>query len=281
MTIVKQLLAKIGIADDVAEKLVTGDENATKDINIDELVEGVKNGYLERFEADGTLDSRKNEAVNALHISRNKAFRDIAKKHGIVFTDAEYNALPTDKRSEALYDAILAKAKAVSGDKDDKDKTIAELHAELSKRDEEITKLRDEELPNALKSAEEKITSFKRELFLQEEFRKASKDGLIADESILWPGVKARLESEYDFIEKEGSFIPVKKGTTTQIFTDKNKPATLSDLMPKYVEPIIKKSEPAPITRIKDTDSPPKFNAPGAKRRDAALADARAQVEKK
>jgi len=281
MTLVKQLLTKIGIADDVAEKLVTGDAEATKDINVDTLVDDVKNGYLERFEADGTIERRKNEAVNALHISRNKAFRDIAKRHGIEFTDAEYNALPQDKRSEALYDAIIKKVKSGSGTPDDKDKTISDLHAKIAEKEAEITKLREEELPKARREAEEQIMSFRRENTLQEEFRKATKEGLVADESIIWPGVKAKLAEEYDFIEKDGSFIPVKKGTTTQVFTDKNKPASIADILGKYVEPVLKKSEPAPAQTFKTPKEAPKFNVPGAKRRDAALAEAEAAFSKK
>lgn len=250
MKLAENLLLKLGLATDVVQKLLSSDENVTKDVKIDEVFLSVQRTVKKKLEDDGTINDLVEEGVKnklgPILGVRDKNIRKELKARGIDITDEEYNKLPEKERTDELIRLALKRVEEKKGgNADEKDKEILQLRNDLQKLADEKEKLEKEELPKLQKEADEKINSFKRSATFNTSYFENLKGKLISDEAALKPAVEADFFSKYDLGEKDGKTVLYKKGTQTIAFHDNsNKEITLVDALNASAAPFLKKQDP-------------------------------------
>lgn len=250
MKLAENLLLKLGLATDVIQKLLSADENVTKDVKVDEVFLTVQGAVKKKLEDDGTIGDMIDEAVkNKMGVVfgvRDKLIRKELKARGIDVTDEEYNKLPEKDRTDELIRLGFKKLEEKSGGtSDDKDLEIKKLRDDMQRIVDEKEKLEKEELPRFKKEAEDQIRAFRVQSTFKTAYLETLKGKLIADESKLQPAIEADFFSKYDIGEKDGKQVLFKKGTQTIAFHDSsNKEVTLAEALNKSAEAFIKKQDP-------------------------------------
>jgi hypothetical protein len=279
----KEVLKKIGLSDDLIEQLTSTDAAVLEKIDVDAASKSIRDVYVKAFESDGTFDEqKKNERATILKI-RDKKLIDDFKAIGVEFSDEEYKALPADKTSDHLAKELAkraeAKMKSGSGNPDDKDKEITRLNAEISNYVAEVKKLKEEELPKYQTEAQKQIEEFKKEQKIRSEFSKLNAGKLVADEEILYPGFKQKLQDKYDLRTDGDSIVIYEKGKDIKVMKD-NKPLSFTSAVDDLSADLRKKQEDPKTRKVVEGEEGKEMTTVGASAYQKKMAEKEAELKK-
>lgn len=219
---------------------------------------GLEDNEIEAFKDDAKAEALDVAAIakNVVEIQREIAEQDEAftapirsaergailtkrldllkKEYAGYITDDEINKLPERSRfDDALRLAkknMEAKLKAGSGGDPELQKEIEKLNAQISERDEQLKKLRDEEIPAIENKWQSQLQARERDLTLRQMFDKTTAGQLVVNGDLLWPAIKAQLEGKYDVKIENGEAVIYEKGKATKVFKN-SKPVKLEDVI--------------------------------------------------
>lgn len=209
-------LKKLGISDATLEELK--DEAKAEKVDIDQIVGDVfesqkeiimepKSDYMKEFAAQ--------TRASVLKPKEEKLFKKF-KEFGI--TQEEFDKLPENERFDKLVDLAHKKAKDFKpAGEGEAQKEIDRLHGEILSKDEEIKKLREEEIPAVETKWKNQIRDKETNEILSKSFREISqgKDGkslLLIDEEAAFGVIRAKLEKAFDLDYSETGLSLMEKG---------------------------------------------------------------------
>lgn len=276
-----EVFLKLGLSKADAEKLLSADENVTKDLKVDEIVLSVVNTQKKKFEEDGTMDEYSKKKVDQVLSSRNRHIKRVAEEFGIEVTNKEIDELPSDSKTDDLIKMVIQrfKDKKAPANNDEKDKEIEKLNAEILQYKDKVKKFEEEEIPKLKSQAQEQIEANTLELSIRSKFSKINNGKLVADEDVLYPGIKSQLHSKYDIRIKDGKEVVYEKGTDKVAYKD-SKAVTVDAILEELSEPIRKKQEQPEKKRIPEGGGDGnKISTPGLKDAQQKLEEMKAKRE--
>lgn len=272
------ILQKLGVEDDVIAILKGTDDSKIAELKADEIVSTVVETQKEIIVADPTVTDPIIAQAKLTFFGKRED--ELIKQFGEYITKEEMNALPKADRYDQAMKLLAKKIKAAkAGDNpDDKDKKIEQLSAELEQRQEELRKVREEEIPGVQKDWENKMTEREIAQEISSLFG-GFKAKLIADSELLFPAVNTSLRDKYDIKKEDGKIVLYEKGKTVKALKN-SKPLSVNDALEELATPLFKKSEDPPKKDpIREDPPQPKKKTIGATKFEEALAAKKAAME--
>lgn len=224
------ILTEIGIPADAITKLKSEKEEDVADIDVKVLKTDVFTRHKTALLSD---DSFTKPIVDEARIGvLNSRANQLYKKFSAYVTKAEFDAIPDKNRYDDLSELIATRVEEKIAEKKPADNAqeLKDMHDKLRERDEEIKKLREEEIP----AIQTKFTQLEERknlvAFQRNEFNKHAPN-MVADPDVLWPAIQSHIESLYDFALNGTAMKVLNKGANTQAFDDKHNEINFESLM--------------------------------------------------
>lgn len=229
---IEDLLKLLGVENEIIANITSEKEEDRNKVKAEDVANSITEKYKARLKNDQSfIDPLHAELTGKISGTvQNK----IAKKV-LGMTESELNALPKEKLMDTLIDMTIKKISDAKGDKtpDDKDKEIEKLNNKLLKKDEELKKVREEEIP----SLQRKQVDFENGYRFKEEISSE------LDKHKIIVGKKAALTIVNSFIAEradvkfteDGKHKLMQKGSDVELF-ENNTQVKLGDLVKQAVE---------------------------------------------
>lgn len=274
--LLKKLLKALGVETVTDEML--NDAEKLKLIKVEDVVSEIVGNQKEILSSDADFIAPiRTAAIGEVLNARQQN----AIKLGLI-TKEEVAALPEKDRFDAVLKLIAEKSKKAPANADDKDKEIERLNSLVLNKDEELRKIKEEEIPSIQTQFQKQLTEREINLAIRATFDKTLNGKLVADSELLYPGIESQLKSKYDIGYEGGVPVLLEKGKTTKAFKN-SKPIQLADAFMEIAEEkkAVKKQEEKPARRIPEDDGKPKrFDTKGSTEFQKQLEAKKAQLEK-
>lgn len=235
---VELFLKKLGVKPETITELLED-----KDVNIDELETEVKENYKGILKNDSSF-------IDPLHVEvtgkvRGSLETKMARLFGI--STEELEAMDKNKRVDGILDRIKGDLDKKKSDvsTDDKDKEIEKLNKRLLKYQDDMKKVREEEIPSIENKYKGEMKAIKFGSILEGEVANNKiVEGISKKVAALSVREKLSAIADFDF-DENGGLVLKQKGKDLDLYVDNNK-ATLSGLVSKYLEEdgLIQKQNP-------------------------------------
>jgi hypothetical protein len=281
MSKLKELLKKLGLNDEAINTVTA--ENA--DFDTAEIAAAAMSNLQQALRNDdGFIGPLRQEFAGQLLGGRERELLRLAQ--GVV-SNEDMEKLPKKDRFDALMKLTIERLKASKngGEGDaDKDKEIQRLNQLIAERDAEVKRLREEEVPAALRKAEEVEDNF----YIQHHIAQAATKGgrkTVLDADIVTKLLVGDIASEYDLKRDRstGKILLRQKGKDLDVYdeNDRTKPLSVEDVVTRigerkgyFVLNNGKGDDVRKDIRTNDTGSSVKYQLPGLKKAQAAVQQA-------
>lgn len=283
MSALDQLIAIVtglGVDTDTISILKGTDEEKIKGIDPKVIITGIVDNQKTILESDDAFTGPIERKVRGELLGKRQEL--LLRTFKDYLTEEEVNALPERDRYDAAVKLLAKKVSEKKADpNDDKDKKILALAKEIEDRDNEIKKLKEEEIPaieTKFKSEREKELA---ESTVRGIFDKSFGTKTIIDASLIYPAINQKLLSTYDVKIENGEPVLYEKGKTTKALRNA-KPLKLEDAFGDIQElkSALKKSEEPPKKESMKEGEPPKFKTIGSNEFAKRLAEKEAELKK-
>lgn len=223
---IEDLLKKLGIENDVIVKLKEDD----KDVNIDELEGKVKENYKNMLRNDASFIDPLNVEITG----KVKGTLETKMSRMFGISSDELEAMEKNKRVDGILEKMktLIEEKKSLGNSDDKDKEIEKLNAKLLKYQNEVKKIREEEIPAIEGKYKGEMKASRINSIIDDEIVKHK---IIVGKNIASLAIREKIGSVADLdLDESGSVILKQKGKDLKLYVD-NKEASVGQLVEKYL----------------------------------------------
>jgi len=264
-----EILKKVGLSDELLKSIQdeTKAESVDSDTSVEEIFNAQKAIILEPG-GEYIKDIVSQTRASVLRPNEEKVFKKF-KEFGI--TQDEFDKIPDGDKLGKIIDLAYRKAKDHKAPADqDSQKEIDRLCLELVTREDEIRKIREEEIPAVENRWKNQIQETQTAEILNKTFREIStgadgKSRLLIDEDASFFAVRASLDKSFDLVHSENGILLKEKGKDILAKKD-SKNLSLSQAMIDISEKVklFKKSEEPQKNSFKEKSEPPtKINTAG------------------